>query len=223
VVTIVVGSASGEPGESVFFDVTLQAQVNVTGLQNNIAFAPDTAIAALPNGQPICVVNPDIASRFDTPFVFLPMDCSPGVDCTAMRTLLLRVGLAPIASGSLLYTCRIDIAADAAAGSYPLTCSNTAASSNEGESFPSTCTSGSIVVGPPATPTRTPTATPIPPTATVTGTATRTPPPPATPTRTRKPSSNEDDACQIAAPGEHGAAWVLLLPLAALLVRRRRR
>jgi hypothetical protein len=65
------------------------------------------------------------------------------------------------------------------------------------------------------------------PTATPPATATATPPATATatiaPTNTRRPSSNDNDGCQIPAGGSATSAWMLLIPAALIGWARRRR
>jgi MYXO-CTERM domain-containing protein len=101
-----------------------------------------------------------------------------------------------------LYTCRVDIAADAAVGVYPLPCASP--SSSDPSQLPNftACVDGSIEVV--IRPTPTPTETSVP-------TATSTP---------RK--TDNDDGCAVVTPVRADGAWWLAVPALALLWRRRR-
>jgi len=224
--TIIVGSASGEAGDTVSFDVSLETGTDVAGTQNDIAFAAPIAIAARSNGRPDCTVNPEI-EKGGTSFAFQPSGCTAGTDCTGVRALVLALdNVDPIPDGSVMYTCNAVIDAEADNGTYDLTCSNPGASDPIGGALLAQCTSGAIQVGGDITPTDTPTPTPTgpvddtpTPTVTVTNTITFN-----TPTHTRTPGgrSNDDDGCAVVAPAHAGSGWLLLLPAAALLWLRRR-
>jgi hypothetical protein len=228
-----IGEANGIKGGSVGVDVSLTTDASIAGTQNDIAFAAPIAIAAKANGKPDCTVNEAI-DKGGTSFAFQPSGCTAGTDCTGIRSLVLALdNVAPIPSGSVLFTCQVTTAEDAADGTYPLTCSNAGASDPDGNAVPATCTNGAITVGAVGVPTNTPTPTPSTgvgtptntPTGGVVGTATNTPVAAHTNTPTRRPTSsggNDDDGCAIAAPAQSGSAWMLLLPAAALLWFRRR-
>src|SRR5262249_39110214 len=105
VASIIVGSATGQPGTGVLFNVTLDTEANVAGTQNDVAFQPQARIRSKDGGEPDCAVNPAI-DKGDSTFAFLPDGCTPGVDCTSVRALILSFGnLNPIPSGSILYSC----------------------------------------------------------------------------------------------------------------------
>jgi hypothetical protein len=127
----------------------------------------------------------------------------------------------PIPSGTVLYECKVDIAADAAAGTYALTLSNAIAIDPDGGEIAATGIDATIIV---ALPTATPTATP-PPTATVEPTPIATPtataPATVTPTTT-SPRMGGSGSCAVSR-ATAGSAWWLLLPLAVLRRRRQAR
>jgi MYXO-CTERM domain-containing protein len=220
---ISVGSAEGNAGQQVQFNVTLTTTQQVAGTQNDIAFDPLTPIGANTSNRPLCAVNPDI-SKGGTSFAFQPSGCAAG-ECTGVRALVLALdNVDPIPTGSVMYSCQVVIDGEATEGNYPLTCTNAGASDPAGVALQAQCSNGQIsVVGEEETPTETPTNTPV-----------VTPPPPAStatntpvPTNTRKPTAtggggNDDDGCAIVAPAQSSAAWMLLLPAAALLWLRRR-
>ncbi len=234
--TITIGSINGPAGSTLPLSVTLNTGVDVAGTQNDISLPAGITIAAKANGKPDCAVNLDI-DKGGTSFAFQPSGCTPGTDCTGIRSLVLALdNVTPIPDGSLLYTCQVAIAAGVADGTYALTCSNAGASDPDGGALITNCINGSAVVGIVATPTDTVTGTPTVTntptpsatptigtpttvTATATPTGTRTP----TATNTRKPKNDEDDGCAVVAPRDGGAGWALLLPVAGLLLLRRRR
>jgi hypothetical protein len=228
--TIIVGSASGEAGDTVSFDVTLETGTDVAGTQNDIAFAAPIAIAAKTNGRPDCTVNPDI-EKGGTSFAFQPSGCTVGETCTGVRALVLALdNVDPIPTDSVLYSCNVNIAENAEDGVYPLTCSNPGASDPDGGALLAECTNGAITVGGPVTdtPTATPTETPTTPVTVNTPTATNTAPPTNTSTPTKRATNTpggggfDDDGCAVVAPAQTSNGWLLLLPAAALLWIRRR-
>jgi len=149
VASIEVGSATGEPGATISFDVKLSTSAMVAGTQNDIAFEPATSIPPNNDGKPDCTVNPDI-DKGDTSFAYLPSGCTPGETCTAIRALVLSLSnLDAIPSDSVLYTCHIALAADAD-GAYPLTCSNPGAGNTDGDRVGVDCSNGTITVAVPA-------------------------------------------------------------------------
>ena len=115
--SIVLGTASGNPGERATFPATLQsAGAAVAGAQNDIAFdSVNVPIAATADGKPDCAVNPSIGKE-GTVFGFLPVECSR-TTCTAVRAVVVSfANNDPIADGSVLYKCNVSIAAQAAPG-----------------------------------------------------------------------------------------------------------
>lgn len=144
---IEVGSAAGQPGDDVTITVSLRSMgAAVLGTQNRIDFDRETPVAALPNGQPDCAVNPQI-DKDATAFRFLPLGCDPAVDCQSVRVFVLSLAdLAAIPDESALYSCRIAIADDARLGTHPLANREVAASAAKGQSIPTTGTDGAVEV-----------------------------------------------------------------------------
>src|SRR6185369_17876321 len=92
-------------------------------------------IAAKANGLPDCTIHPDIDKG--PTFSFLPLGCTPGIDCTGVRALILSTSnTAGIPHGATLYTCEVAIAADAPPGTYPLVAAMPQASDPNGEGLP---------------------------------------------------------------------------------------
>jgi len=147
-VGMVVGSATGRPGEQVQVAVSLHTRGQiVAGVQHDIGFDRSTAVAALPNGKPDCLVNPDIDKMAAAGFQ--PPGCT-GVSCHGVRVLVLSLSNTdPIPDGSRLYTCRVVIAADAAPGRYRLAISDAVASDPDGQALPAYGVDGTVTVSTP--------------------------------------------------------------------------
>jgi hypothetical protein len=156
---VIVGDATGNAGSTVDVSVTVATEGEmVAGTQNDIGFMPGAAIAARANGRPDCTVNPAI-DKGATTFAFQPPMC--GMEgqpaCTGVRSLVLSFdNVTPIPDGSVLYTCKVNIAADAT-GTIPLVCTNPGASDPDGGALPADCVDGDVTVGGGGEPT--PTAT----------------------------------------------------------------
>jgi hypothetical protein len=161
-----VGSATGTPGDSVQFDVTLHAGGQpVAGTQNDLLFDPKVPVAARDNGRPDCAVNADI-DKNATGFNFIPAGCQPGIGCKGMRAIVIATDNTDvIPDGAVLYTCHLTIPSDVASGSYPLIAANSGASDPLGNPLPIASTNGAIVVlgTPGETPPQTVSPTPTPP------------------------------------------------------------
>jgi hypothetical protein len=151
---VVVGSATGVPGEEVTIPVTFHAtSSNVSGVQNDITF--DAALSVVK-----CAANPDINKGL-TGF---------GLHGNWMRAVVNGLDTeALIPDGAVMYRCTFLIAPTAAPDDYALTISNVIASDSQGTQVPVTGASGQVIVTEPApgaspiaTRTPTPTATAIP-------------------------------------------------------------
>jgi MYXO-CTERM domain-containing protein len=167
--TITIGTGSGAAGGSTTFDATLATNVEIAGTQNDLTPAAGVAIAAkagkcsvtratecfvdgdCPEGEtcrgvaPDCTVNPDI-DKTGTSFAFQPSGCQAAA-CTGIRALVLSLAnVDPIPTGSVLYTCTVDIGAETVAGDYALTTSNVGASDPGGVAVPATGVNGTITV-----------------------------------------------------------------------------
>jgi hypothetical protein len=181
---IIVGTAVGNPGDTVALTVTLHAPAvtpGVAGAQNDFTYdSTRISVAVRAGGHPNCTVNPAIEKEA-TEFSFLPVGCS-GTACTTVRALMFSTSdpLLTIPDGSALYTCQVLIAADAPLATYMVTASNVLLSLPDGAELcsgstnpPCTAVNGAVTVThiPSPTPTLTRTATA---TATASTTATAT-------------------------------------------------
>ncbi len=141
-----IGSTAGKPGDTVSITVTLHASGStVAAMQNDITFDARVAIAATANGHPDCQVNSAIHKDLSA-FAFLPPTCTPGIDCQAVRALILGYNTDVIADGSVLYTCNIAIGADAPPGVYTLAGANAVASDAHGNAISANATDGHVTV-----------------------------------------------------------------------------
>lgn len=145
-ISIDIGSATAQSGSTVPVAVTLRTMgAEVVGTQNLVTFAPPLRIAALPNGAPDCTVSPGI-QKGATSFRFWPPECV-GQECTSTRAFVLAFdNSSPIPDGSVLYTCRVTVDADAAAGDYPLINSDLGASDSQGNFLNASGSNGQVQV-----------------------------------------------------------------------------
>ena len=107
----------------------------VVSAQNDIDFDPTTPIMSCTSGgsKPVS-------------FGFFPPDCTPGVDCTRLRAVVVSTSdLNPIPDGSTLYTCDVRIYAHAAPGAHAMPVSGVKASDAVGNELPVSARSGRIV------------------------------------------------------------------------------
>ena len=206
--SVTVGTASGNAGQEVTFNVTLQTGgQTVAGAQNDITYVP--AFGSVPSklvcnsdptqscatnqecidasGDPLdtCVKAPQcdvntVIKKEATRFAYQPPGCAPGTDCTGVRAIVFSaINTRAIPDGAVLYTCKFDIAGGAS-GTSPLTNSNALLSTPAGGQIDATAVSGSVSTGGEVTP---------PPTAATSATPTHSTAPPtaatsATPTHT---------------------------------------
>jgi hypothetical protein len=102
-------------------------------------------IAAKANGKPDCTVNPQIG-KSATSFAFRPPGCTPD-NCTGVRALVLSTDNSDaVADDSLLYTCNVDIAAEAPEGIFALGITNVIASTPAGSRIPDAAGAAGLVV-----------------------------------------------------------------------------
>jgi hypothetical protein len=148
---IVLGSPGGRAGNTVSVSATLQTGgASIAGTQNDIGFDPQQiAIAAKGNGKPDCQANTAIGKE-GTAFNFLPSGCKPGTGggCSSMRALVLSLSsVDAIPNGSVLYTCKVQIAPQARPGAHPLTLSRVGFSDPKGTAIDGRGASGKVTVG----------------------------------------------------------------------------
>jgi len=145
------------PGEQVVFTATLSTKgASIASTQNDIAFdSTNIPIAVLPNAVPDCTVNPQLAKEA-TSFTFRPPGCS-GATCTSVHAAVLStMNTNAIPDGSVLYTCKVNVAPNAPANEYPLTIAEVILQSPNGQPLPNPVGSNGAIVVLVPTPTRTP-------------------------------------------------------------------
>ena len=155
VARVVIGSAQGEPADTVQVGVTLaliDPTAEVAGVQADFAFGPATPVVATVSGQPDCTTNSEISSGVQT-FTFLPMGCTPGGDCAGVRAFVFSLDdTSPIPDGTLLFTCAAAIGAETPAGVYPLVAGDALGSDPDGGALPLLGVDGAITVDQPPPP-----------------------------------------------------------------------
>jgi hypothetical protein len=221
--TVDIGMGQGAAGTEAAVDISLNGtgDQTIVAMTNDIGFPPMAGIAANDSGDPDCTLNPSIM-KGNTGFTFRPRDCTPGTDCTAIRATVISFNEdeadTDIPDG-VLYTCNVAIPGGATVGSVIALTNETALITNidrEDIDVSEASADGSVEVIEP--PTNTPTFTPEP-------TDTPVPEETATPTNTTRPTGGggeDDDGCQMVAPVDASAGWLLLVPAAVLIWRRRR-
>ncbi len=156
---IELSAATGAAGTQVVVTSTLHTSGQlIAGTQQDIAFDALTPITS-------CAANPAI-DKGATGFGFQPSGCTPGVDCVAVRALVLSFSnVDPIPDGSVLFSCTIDISPAAPEGVYPLVNSNLLSATPAGDPVATDGIDGAVIVSGAVTPPPTNTATPTPVTA----------------------------------------------------------
>jgi hypothetical protein len=222
-VTTTPGNHTGSPGQTIEFAFGFEGDGTVvSSVAFDIPYAdtdPYVPVADA-NGIVDCTVEEDVNADDDL-VIFLP---AQGIFAVSMGDVS-PPAINPIGRDGIIVRCMVRIKDDAALGPFTLGCQNANASSASGQPQTTTCNPGSLNVVPPPTNTATPTITPTPEdTATPTPTPTRAATNTSTPTATTGGGGggDDDDGCQVVAPADANAAWLLLLPAAVLIWRRRR-
>lgn len=135
-VTLELGSASGQPGSLVRFDVILNPICD--GVVYEVGGTDNTVTV----GTSMSIDDCRIADQFSafSQVAFEPDGCetNPDVDCSSARVLILNDVGGPIPANTLLYSCDVRIAFDAKEGIDPITCSDALASSPDGQAYDGT-------------------------------------------------------------------------------------
>ena len=157
-----VESAEGAPGGAATVVVALDTDATeIAATENDLGFdALNAPIARGPAGRPDCTVDPSTGKQGF--FAFHPIGCV-GWECTSIRAIVISLtDVAPIPGGPL-YSCRVEVPAEAAAGRYPLRFLEAGASTVRGDAVELATVDGEFVVtasgGP--TPVASPTAVPV--------------------------------------------------------------
>jgi hypothetical protein len=120
-VLLSVDPVAGNPGQIVPIRVRLTTWRDpVAGVQNDLRYdgLPLRIVADL-NGRPACAANAELGKNASA-FAFLPAGCS-GAGCSAVRAVIVATdNTDAIATGSVLYTCLVEIDVQAEEGMLPL-------------------------------------------------------------------------------------------------------
>jgi hypothetical protein len=135
--TLSLDSAQGGPGDTVSVTAKLSTGgAGIAGTQNDIVFDPkQLTVAPNAKGKPDCAANRQLGKE-GTAFSFVPANCRPGTNCTAVRALVLSLSnVEAIPNGSTLYTCRVRIAPQASRGTQKLSVARVGFSSPSGQAI----------------------------------------------------------------------------------------
>lgn len=139
-VRIDVDGIAGTAGDELTLSVALSVSgTPVVATQNQLHFPHGTSVVS-------CRANEEIG-KDATLFTYLPQGCQRGVDCSSVRVLVFSLTDSnPIPDGSLLYTCKVRIHADATPGRSEIACDDTLASTADAEALPADCPAAAVVV-----------------------------------------------------------------------------
>jgi hypothetical protein len=145
--SVAIGGVDAAPGETASVTVRLRSMGDaVVAAQNAIELGPPLSIVGRADGEPDCEANQQI-DKDATTFRFRPPGCVPGASCTSLRAVVIAFdNLAPILDGSVLYACRLAVAAGAAPGDYPLHNAEVAAADANGQSLATEAVDGVVRV-----------------------------------------------------------------------------
>jgi hypothetical protein len=139
------------PGAVATVSATLSsAGAAIVGAQNDIVFDPGlVAVAATAAGKPDCTANPQI-QKPGTAFSFLPPGCRSGIaeSCIGVRALVLSLSdVTPIPNGSVLYSCRLQVASKVTSGTAKLSVRRVGFSGPTGQAIDGVGVDGAIAIG----------------------------------------------------------------------------
>jgi hypothetical protein len=122
-----------EAGEDVTLSVVLRTvDESIVAVQNDVTVPDEMVILPNSAGRPNCTVEPSL-DWLSPRFGFLPPGCTPEVDCTGMRALVIAFAEAPpIYDGAVLYRCAARVSPDAERGLLFLSLSNLQGSDADG-------------------------------------------------------------------------------------------
>jgi len=142
-ITLQVGTVEAAPGERVSIPVVLHTDGEaVSVFQNDLVFDPQTGPAGL-GERPTCTQHPGVSpAEVGSRFSVLPC---PGSDCEIVRA---QTGAfqTVVPTDVVLYTCSVEVEADAAFGSYGVGCVNFFTSDAFGNELGGVCNEGTVVV-----------------------------------------------------------------------------
>ena len=149
-IAVAAGHVRAVAGQRVAVPITLEvltaAGTAVAGTENELSFDRLTPVAATAAGAPDCRINPAIDKNAGG-FLFLPADCTPSVDCTGVRAVVLALdNTDPIPAGAELYRCTVAVDGHAPLDDYPLQIRNAAGADGAGGDLSALGRAGSVEV-----------------------------------------------------------------------------
>lgn len=143
-ITVAIPTVSGEPGDSVEMAVFLHTKgEDVAGIQIDVEADAPLSFPITEANAPDCWRNEELTKDY-TVYSF-PLRFEG--QWNRMRSLVLSLtNVDPIPDGALLFTCRVQIAADADPGEYHLFPLRLAGSTRRGEPIPADATGGTVIV-----------------------------------------------------------------------------
>jgi hypothetical protein len=149
--SVEVSRVHAAPGGVATVSATLSsAGAGIAGVQNDIVFDPGlVAVVAKANGKPDCTANPQI-QKPGTAFSFLPPGCRSGIaeSCIGVRALVLSLSdVTPIANGSVLYSCRLQVASNVTTGTAKLSVRRVGFSGPAGQAIDGVGVDGAVAIG----------------------------------------------------------------------------
>lgn len=136
-----ISGTSARPGNRITVEVRLRSNgVAVAGTENELVFPSQATISD-------CRIDPEIDKRASA-IVHQPYGCSVTAGtCTSVKALIFAAdNTAPIADGSVLYRCTVQVASTAAAGTYRLSIEKGRASTPDGKLLELVGDAGEITV-----------------------------------------------------------------------------
>ena len=143
-IEIEIPTVSGLPGDSVDMSVVLHTNGNdVAGIQIDVEAAAPLTLPIADSGRPDCWRNEALTKDYT---VYSFPSRFEG-QWNRMRALVLSLtNIDSIPDGSLLFTCRVEIDADAEPGEYQLLPMRLAGSTPEGVEIPAVASGGTVLV-----------------------------------------------------------------------------
>lgn len=138
-----VQSATGAPGADVTLGVVLRTNgAVVASTTSEILFDSQIRVASA-GAKGDCTANPTINHAI-ADFRFSPNGCNPVADCTGVRGIVLTTDAVP--DGTVLFTCRVQISANASLGAHQVRLDKAAVSDPQGNEAQADVAPGVVTV-----------------------------------------------------------------------------
>lgn len=114
------GYVVASAGDEASVDIRLTSNVPIASVEHHLMLPPQARLLAAGEDGAACSVGAGIDSDCVN-FLPLPPGCTPGTDCTGMRAVIVGACLGQaIPSGTVLYSCEVEVDLAAEEGQYPL-------------------------------------------------------------------------------------------------------